>query len=37
MTCFDGVYEITVPEKYKYIKFTFIEDSRKFGYKKQSQ
>jgi tetratricopeptide (TPR) repeat protein len=29
MTSFDGVYEIKVPDKCKYIKFTFIEDSRK--------
>ena len=29
MTSFDGKYEITVPEKCKYIKFTFIDDSRK--------
>lgn len=29
MTSFDGIYEITVPEKCKYIKFTFIDDSRK--------
>lgn len=28
MTSFDGKYEITVPEKCKYIKFTFIDDSR---------
>lgn len=29
MTSFDGKYEITVPEKCKFIKFTFIDDSRK--------
>jgi tetratricopeptide (TPR) repeat protein len=29
MTSFDGKYEITVPEKCKYIKFTFIDDARK--------
>jgi len=29
MTSFDGIYEITVPEKCKYLKFTFIDDSRK--------
>lgn len=28
-TSFDGVYQITVPEKCKYLKFTFINDSRK--------
>lgn len=28
-TSFDGLYEITVPEKSKYLKFTFIDDSRK--------
>ncbi len=28
-TSFDGLYEITVPEKCKYIKFTFIDDTRK--------
>lgn len=29
MTSFDGVYEVTVPEKCKFLKFTFIDDSRK--------
>ncbi|MBV5314892.1 MAG: tetratricopeptide repeat protein [Prolixibacteraceae bacterium] len=29
MTSFDGIYEITVPEKCKYLKFTFIDDARK--------
>lgn len=29
MTSFDGKYQITVPDKCKYIKFTFIDDSRK--------
>ena len=29
MTSFDGIYEITVPEKCKYLKFTFINDTRK--------
>lgn len=29
MTSFDGIYEITVPEKCKYLKFTFITDSKK--------
>lgn len=28
-TSFDGVYEIKVPDKSKYLKFTFIDDSRK--------
>jgi tetratricopeptide (TPR) repeat protein len=28
-TSFDGVYEIKVPDKAKYLKFTFIDDSRK--------
>ena len=28
-TGFDGLYEINVPENCKYIKFTFIDDSRK--------
>ena len=28
-TSFDGLYEIKVPEKSKFLKFTFIEDSRK--------
>lgn len=29
LTSFDGKYQITVPEKSKYMKFTFIDDSRK--------
>jgi len=29
MTSFDGLYEINVPEKCKYIKFTFIDESKK--------
>lgn len=29
MTSFDGKYHITVPERSKYMKFTFIDDSRK--------
>ena len=29
MTSFDGMYELTVPEKCKYLKFTFIDDTRK--------
>lgn len=29
MTSFDGLYHITVPEKCKYLKFTFIDDSRR--------
>jgi tetratricopeptide (TPR) repeat protein len=29
MTSFDGIYEINVPEKCKYLRFTFIDDSRK--------
>ncbi|MFA5327108.1 MAG: hypothetical protein WC384_04905 [Prolixibacteraceae bacterium] len=29
MTSFDGKYEINVPENCKYIKFTFIDDSKK--------
>jgi tetratricopeptide (TPR) repeat protein len=29
MTSFDGVYELTVPENCKYLRFTFIDDSRK--------
>lgn len=31
MTSFDGVYQITVPENSKYIKFTFIDDARKLS------
>jgi len=29
MTSFDGLYEITVPENCKYLKFIFIDDERK--------
>lgn len=29
MTSFDGVYQITVPESSKYLKFTFINESKK--------
>lgn len=29
LTSFDGKYQITVPEKSKFMKFTFIDDSRK--------
>lgn len=29
MTSFDGEYHITAPDKCKYLKFTFIDDSRK--------
>jgi len=31
MTSFDGKYKITVSNKCKYLKFTFIDDSRKFN------
>jgi len=36
MTSFDGVYELTVPEKCKYLKFTFIDDSRKLDISENS-
>lgn len=35
-TSFDGLYEITVPDNCKYLKFTFIDDSRKFDIENNS-